>query len=1655
MREFLRYLFVVAAMLMVVVGDVWAWRGAKIELESNPKEGGYVYANTSNSGPSSYNLTYDYAENSNNKVVAYTFTFYRFYQTNPGYVFKGWSESAANNAGDEGGSCGISGNLTNYNTKKYYAIFATLQNTTGKPVFDDTYVGQTNTKKIVIKHAHAADVKLELSGDHKGDFSVMTSSFTSTTAGNKEIEIKFSPKCGGPRKAKLTITSTNGLQPVEVELEGNGLLNPASISWDNEPINTIMYVGEVREISATATVQNNVSYSSLDNSIISIQGNVLTANSAGTVTIKATQSADCKYEEVVITKEFTVTAMKTPNFWLNNDPDMMEEDIMVDDVRTITVSNIDGMYAFYDSEQLDYKFEGNVVTIKALCGGKATLRLYQPLKDGEIYEGERTFTFNIGKYNSDFQLKLDEEFSCYVDQSCTETEMYSKNLNNTLPVIIESSDENVVEFKNGVLSAVGAGTAVVTMRQEEDCKWTDFKKSYTIHVNKYDMSASLETTEAWCNELIEGAVIVPYDLQDYTVESMRPAIAKYLDGNKIQTYFTEGIAQFRVTRDEDRKYKKLDVTLDLNVKKNTEGCLVLDAKDEVSLEYSIFWQEKIYEPASFTGIPGELTFYAYKNEVTAVGNIKVQQYVNSNWIPVKDNSGNDVDINASTSYQKYGPFTLDKSATKIRFFNGYGSYKRYFKDVKVTRKTDLTLDVDEDVFYLTQSSDNMDFEGEFDLNWSTCDDKISLVCDNPLFTITPSVIDATTIKNGSTRIRITCNTTDAASLTGELTIFDQEQKKSLTLSCEYLRQWIVWGQYFNNLEADENGNITFISDALNAYAADVNGVPTGTPVEYTLDADAEKIANLEAIDGKLYLRIFGVGDGHIIASVPSAVIDGVPHSADAVSHAIRVRREGEPCKFEVMLSERVELNIIDESQWFDVRELNASALKYVAHRDLLGTNYFYVQFSSDNTQSVTEIYQDLKGNEDAEYIHTLPEGTTHLRFVTKTGATGRKYIKNIRVSMKTYLTPDIEQINETIYVNQDFSRVINVAYSDIPLIQNELTQNTTDKLRLTPNQKINNNCGLKEFGSYAYTLTGRWSNPQVVTETLRYYTSAGYDQYIQINIVVIEGDEYVTVQNGEWTDPSTWNKNTIPQSYNRTTIKHEVTISEDANAYGVNMQGGKMHITNTGGLTIFAVGYTTTCTEEDITIDVDKVGAGYLRISPEFKGTMPKAIVNFTTKATLNEGGKSAAWQYIGAPGAEVDMSLVATTVLYLRSEEQGWVRKWSPSAELVPFAGYALTQKEQESFVFKPRIVIDDQEITLTYTSSGMKGDNLWANSYMAPIDIKSLGDDDFVGEVDKTVYLYNSGSWTEWSENKDAISSAAVQPGRYYAIPVGSARALDAAYDQTVIPPMQGVYMKANPGGGSLTLNYEKHVWNCASNEMNRPLRIAGKKIAEDDYLNSILRVRLQLNSKNSGADRMYLIQDHACTDDYDNGYDAPKQMMSGLMNIYTNEAHGKMEISATDHIDGMYLGFTAGEDEVYTMTFTSLIGEDLYLYDIEKDTLVEMSEGGKYMFSASAHSTNDMRFQVLVNPEWSDYLPNGGNNGVTTDVQPIQVQNLWVQDKVVYIANAPINSVLEVYTVGGVLITKYNLGYAPCTLTLSSMPTGVYMLRLNDKVYKFVCK
>ena len=888
----------------------------------------------------------------------------------------------------------------------------------------------------------------------------------------------------------------------------------------------------------------------------------------------------------------------------------------------------------------------------------------------------------------------------------------------------------------------------------------------------------------------------------------------------------------------------------------------------------------------------------------------------------------------------------------------------------------------------------------------------------------------------------------------------------VNVTTAYCGREMTWTQNYLNFVTDENFNI----DETRALNATVS--PTGK-IDYELHTSSDTpFAEIIENEGVYSLHVFGIGSGFITATVGECEYDGQWFESASMAKELRVGKPGacSPNSLEIFAEQNV-YQYGEDTRIHTLSGLPAATMIFGAHAMSLSSgNKLKISFSKEleGDSWEGEYVQTVVAGEDYNWDYSCPVLAEAKRVRFQAEASLVIYYNMVTIPMQTYLRASDDRLDIDVTVNVPFERTIKVDYSNVQVIQYEVSNTNGLGLTLIPDRDVDNGCS--DYGSYVFTLRGVVPYPLIdAEETIVFHTTSGERVEIPVVISASLSDEYVLVNAGTWNDINNWQVNgtvptQLPSASNPVSISAAVTIGDnvkpyEAAAYSVDInEGGSIEIMPQGGLTVHSGGIKG-ASDANLTIHNNFDGAGYVRVSPlftsKFGGILPTAKVLFTTRGQLNGGGLSADWQYIASPGYNVGVDILGSTVLYLRSEQEGWVRLKTFWAELDEFAGYALTQKAQANFTMYPQLINNNATIQLTYTPEGMQGDNLWGNSYMAPIDITKIKDEDFTGNVDKVFYLYNSGSWNDWNDNQASISDAADKtPGRYIAIPVGSASRLDNTKDQTVVSPMQGVYMKAKDGGGTLSLNYEKHVWNnTQSNQMNRPLRVSPYDSGLQDT--DFLRVRLQVNSQSSGADRMYVIQDSTTTAGYDNGYDAPKQMATGLMNIYTNEKFGKMEISSTNNIDSMYIGFEAGVDTQYTITFTSLIGDLMYLYDTENDTLIEMTEGGQYDFVTEANSVNDWRFQILLNPDVSDYpSDNGSGSGVTTDIPTINANDIWVSGNVVYVANAGVNSILEVYTTSGMLVTKYTVGHTPRTINLSGLPIGIYVLRMNDWLYKLVC-
>ena len=529
-----------------------------------------------------------------------------------------------------------------------------------------------------------------------------------------------------------------------------------------------------------------------------------------------------------------------------------------------------------------------------------------------------------------------------------------------------------------------------------------------------------------------------------------------------------------------------------------------------------------------------------------------------------------------------------------------------------------------------------------------------------------------------------------------------------------------------------------------------------------------------------------------------------------------------------------------------------------------------------------------------------------------------------------------------------------------------------------------------------------------------------------------------------WTTELNWNIKRQPYETEEVIVKAEAEINQHIVAPEITFDAaGSIHITPQGGLTVGTGGIINAAAEgTSITIDNTPEGAGFLKLQPSVSrtatNTLPKVTINYTTAAYNSGNPRDEIWQYMGAPGTDMDiLADEDKTLIYHWSEQNGWEKH--PNDQLQPFAGYVFTQNkgtkenQEASFEISATPIIENTTINLTCTPNGMRGGNVFSNSYLAPIDVAKIDPDEDLEGVEGTFYLFNSGSWNDWQDQggKDHMEYG-VSPGQYYALSPKGASLMDQQYDQTTIPPMQGVYVVALNKEAKIELDYAKHVYN--ANASNIAMRAPQR---QDD---NFKRVRLQVSGKNSGADRMYVIQYDQATQGYDYGYDAKNIAAEDQVNIYTTEKDGQMEISVSDRMDSTYIGLQAGSDSEYRLRITSVIGEQLYLKDLENETLITVADGEEYVFYATPNSVNNRRFLLmdrLASEEIEDLV------------------KVYIHDNVVHVLEAPAYSDMAVYTVGGVMMARYKLGESPCTVELSGLPTGVYLVRVADKAVKFVCK
>ena len=224
-----------------------------------------------------------------------------------------------------------------------------------------------------------------------------------------------------------------------------------------------------------------------------------------------------------------------------------------------------------------------------------------------------------------------------------------------------------------------------------------------------------------------------------------------------------------------------------------QDCPVLNESAEKSMSLSLLGKDVTIE-YSLSGQGDKLTFQAKKSRNSAVGDIEIQQLINGSWSKVNT-------LSPGTDYQTYGPYQLDKMATAIRFYNGYGSYSRSFRNVLVTRATYVDAPAENTFDFGAKKINSADDTKTTTIVWGNTA-ALNLSVDGAgASQFTASITNnATTCTNGTATISVTYKHNLVGTHTATLTVSNGTYSYDIALSgtTEKKDQQILWAADYTN-----------------------------------------------------------------------------------------------------------------------------------------------------------------------------------------------------------------------------------------------------------------------------------------------------------------------------------------------------------------------------------------------------------------------------------------------------------------------------------------------------------------------------------------------------------------------------------------------------------------------------------------------------------------------------------------------------------------------------------------------------------------------------------------------------------------------------------------------------------------------------------------
>lgn len=422
--------------------------------------------------------------------------------------------------------------------------------------------------------------------------------------------------------------------------------------------------------------------------------------------------------------------------------------------------------------------------------------------------------------------------------------------------------------------------------------------------------------------------------------------------------------------------------------------------------------------------------------------------------------------------------------------------------------------------------------------------------------------------------------------------------------------------------------------------------------------------------------------------------------------------------------------------------------------------------------------------------------------------------------------------------------------------------------------------------------------------------------------------------------------------------------------------------------------------------------------------------------------GSRFQWQYFGIPLRSV-VAYPQFTDAYVRkwyetgtSISNHWIQLLNDSV-VRPFYGYELCQQDPKTYLFKGTLENGNfSSGQLAVTSGALyPGQHVFANPYTAAIDIKQLV---FGAQTESTIYMYHTGTYNAWTAGGE--TAPGTSPGYYIAVPKNLAGDLPGVPRQ--VPSMQAMLVKAMSVSSLATFSF---TYNSVVMNNTDQQRARGKNTA---VTSDKISTMIELKGANS-EDKLWLLADPNCSRNFDNGWDGFKISGSSMTaQLFAMEKDGNYQVNAVDDFNDTNLGFQAGADSEYTLSFTHQNLETkyagVYLVDLLENKTIDITQtGSAYSFTAKSTPTVEKRFKIVTRYYEKDAPDAETQIKVFSANGSVFVQNLGTQ-----------NGEIMLYNMSGRFVKRITFAGNAITAVANGLTPGAYIAKAltnNEEVSK----